>query len=49
MDAPRPVVAQHDIGRTAGELLQPEGLQVPDVVDAAQGAGRQFNRILWPE
>ena len=32
-------MAQHDVGGTVRELLQPEGLQVADVVDAAEGAG----------
>ena len=29
---PRPVVAEHDVGRVVLQLLQPEHLEVPDVV-----------------
>ena len=32
VDLPRPVVAEHDVGRVVLQLLQSEDLQVPDVI-----------------
>ena len=32
VNLPRPVVAEHDVGRLVLQLLQPEDLEVPDVI-----------------